>query len=290
MKHLTSVLFSGIAAGMVLLCTACSEQPQEIQDTTEDSEISYISEYETIVPVDEQAFTEMPVHSEANNSELVNDPIADSELYGFRSAVWLAKDAAADTERYFMFYDDHTGKYLDQETGLGQEFTCELDAAQGQFYFGGTDTGKTCTFVWIDEDMVSIKWDDGKIESLTYLRDQGTEELHFYSNEELCTMALDHYEEKTGYRPSMAGAVINLDEMIAIQLYDLVDDHISTSDWYTVDRYTAEGYNDLSEPIALAGSAAEENVPGETIPETESMPASETIPGETEMPESVPAV
>ena len=64
-------------------------------------------------------------------------------------------------------------------------------------------------------------------------------------------MALGYYEQKNNYRPGQAGAMINYDGKIAIQLYDNNGDHNSTCDWYTVDRYTAVGTNMLGETIDL---------------------------------------
>lgn len=300
MKRMIRAISAALTGVMVLLCAACGTEAQNVQssqqDVTEESEKSYISEYETIVPVENQPVTEMTVNSAANEAPVSTEVPEESVSYSFRSAVWLAKDTAADTERYFLFYDDHNGRYLEQENGMGLGFTCELSMTKGVFRFGDAEIGRTAELRWLDADTVSFQWDDGKIETLTYLRDNGAEDLQFYSNEALCQMALDHYEAANGYRPSMAGATINLDEMIAIQLYDLVGDHISTSDWYTVDRYTAKGYNVINEPIALAAPAAAETVPGETAPAaestpvTESVPVTETVPGETTASETTPVV
>ena len=72
-----------------------------------------------------------------------------------------------------------------------------------------------------------------------------------YTQDELEQMALNYYEALTGYRPSMVSSIINEDGTLSIQMYDLVEDHNSTSDWYTVDMKTAEGTNILQEKIDL---------------------------------------
>ncbi|MBR3673443.1 MAG: hypothetical protein IKN65_04000 [Clostridia bacterium] len=72
-----------------------------------------------------------------------------------------------------------------------------------------------------------------------------------YSNEELEKMALDYYEAKTGYRPGSVASKTNEDGTVSIQLYDDFEDHISTSDWYSVDSKTAVGTNDMGEKIDL---------------------------------------
>ena len=72
-----------------------------------------------------------------------------------------------------------------------------------------------------------------------------------------------------------------IQETIAIHLYDVQDDHISTCDWYTVDRYTAQGYNVLEEPVALVGGAVEETAPAESTEAPTEDP--------TDVPTDVPA-
>ena len=62
-----------------------------------------------------------------------------------------------------------------------------------------------------------------------------------YSQKELEQMALDFYEEKTGYRPGSVASEIQKDGTVAIQLYDSFSTHNSTSDWYTVNQNNAQG-------------------------------------------------
>lgn len=72
-----------------------------------------------------------------------------------------------------------------------------------------------------------------------------------YTAEQLEKMALDYYEAKTGYRPSYVSSQENEDGTISIQLYDNLDGHNSTSDWYTVDKKTAVGKDILENKIDL---------------------------------------
>ena len=304
MKHTTRAIAAVLAGLSALLCTACSTGPAASapDSAAETTFTDDDSEYETIVAVETDAPTEMAVNSEANAAEAANED-ADVASYGFRSAVWLAKDPETDTERYFRFYDDHNGVVLNQENGMGVGFTCDLTADSGTFHFGAPDASETVKFIWNDADSLSLIWDSGKREGMLFLRENGVEEYPFFSNEQLAAMALDYYEGHTGYRPSMAATIINLDEQIAIQLYDVVGDHISTSDWYTVDRYTAAGTNVTGDPVDLtqpvpAGAVPAETLPGETAPvqtvpgETAPVQAvpGETVPGETVPGETVPAV
>lgn len=67
-----------------------------------------------------------------------------------------------------------------------------------------------------------------------------------YNDEELIQMALDFYSANNdGYVPSLNGIQDNGDGTVTIQLYDNLGDHNSTSAWYTVDRKTAEGTDDI---------------------------------------------
>ena len=267
MARRLALLLAGVTA---LLCCACSKQPEDgfhfnIEETSESGETDSLpdEEFETIVPLDDNEADKI---ADSYSDDLVpdNDLVANASEYSFRSAVWLAKDISSDTERYFLFYDDHNGKVVDQQTGMGVGFTCELTDTEGVFHFGGPDDQSKASIYWTDANELAVKWADGKSELFTFLRDNGAVDLQFYSSDQLCALALDYYQAKNNYRPAMADALINLDETIAIHLYDVQDDHISTCDWYTVDRYTAQGYNVLEEPVALVGGAVEETAPAES--------------------------
>lgn len=72
-----------------------------------------------------------------------------------------------------------------------------------------------------------------------------------YTQTELEQMALDFYEEKTGYRPGSVASEVQKNGTIAIQLYDNFETHNSTSDWYTVNPKTAQGTDILGNQIDL---------------------------------------
>ena len=72
-----------------------------------------------------------------------------------------------------------------------------------------------------------------------------------YTQSELEQMALDYYEKLTGYRPGYVASELNQAGELVIQLYDTFSDHISTSDWYTIDINTAKGTDLLGNEIDL---------------------------------------
>ncbi len=77
-----------------------------------------------------------------------------------------------------------------------------------------------------------------------------------YTTKELEKMALDYYEAKTGYRPTLSASQVNEDGTISIQLYDNMGDHNSTSAWYTVDPKTAVGTDVLENTVDLKAKPA----------------------------------
>ncbi len=69
----------------------------------------------------------------------------------------------------------------------------------------------------------------------------GTNSSSGYTDEELCRMALDHYEKTEGYRPSEAEIDSYDGDKVTIHLYDDMGTHTATAAWYEVDRNSAKG-------------------------------------------------
>lgn len=69
-----------------------------------------------------------------------------------------------------------------------------------------------------------------------------SEHFHFYTNEELCRLALEDYKSKNDSGEELdAAAADNGDGTVTIQIYQNLGDHNSTAAWYQVDRITGEG-------------------------------------------------
>ena len=288
----TARIFAACLAGMtVLLTTACSSQEDgfqfDIQETLEEE----TNEFETIVPVEETVNTESK-HNAAANTAAVHDVIDANPVFGFRSAVWLCRDVTSETERYLIFYDDNNGKIVDQETGNAIGFTCELGLTDGVFHLGGADNQSPVTISWTTQDSLVLTWNDGKKEIVSFLREDGSKDLQFLSNQQLCALCLNDYEQKTGSRPAHAEAMTNQNMTVSVYLYNEEGGQKNTCDWYTIDRYTGTGYNLTNEKITLDTENMPEFVP-ETTVTTEPAPttAAPTEPAApTEIPvEEVPA-
>lgn len=76
-----------------------------------------------------------------------------------------------------------------------------------------------------------------------------------YADEELCYLAGRYYGARTNYIPEFIEIESEEDEIVTIHLYDVLDGHTATADWYYVDRRTAAGTDiagheiDLNQPL-----------------------------------------
>ncbi len=72
------------------------------------------------------------------------------------------------------------------------------------------------------------------------------------TDEELCKLARQYYEKyHEGFSPEIVEVVSWEYDKAVIRLYDNMEDHTATYDWYTVDRRTGIGENLLSEEVNL---------------------------------------
>ena len=74
-----------------------------------------------------------------------------------------------------------------------------------------------------------------------------------YSDEELSLLAREFYGAHSdhGEVPEFIEVTEAAEGMVNIQLYDIVEDHGVTRNWYTVDRKTARGYDINFEEVDL---------------------------------------
>ena len=72
------------------------------------------------------------------------------------------------------------------------------------------------------------------------------------TDEELCKLAQQYYEKyHDGFSPEIVEVVSWEYDKAVIRLYDNMEDHTATYEWYTVDRKTGIGENLLSEEVNL---------------------------------------
>lgn len=72
-----------------------------------------------------------------------------------------------------------------------------------------------------------------------------------YTNEQLIVMAKEYRKSRGEYVPSIVEVDNENGDIVVIHLYDILEDHAATWDWYTVNRLTAKGTNVLEEEIDL---------------------------------------
>lgn len=175
----------------------------------------------------------------------------------FLSGTWLAKGGSWGDQYYFFNPDGSTGGTASLESGTGVSFTYEVSDTQVTFHMGSADNTQVCAIQNQGEQALTLVWEDGSKEELSYVSDQGAEDFQFYSNHDLCQMALRLCAQENGVEEDSleVAAVTNEDGSVSIQVYQNLGDHNSTAAWYTVDRFTAQGRNDSTgEPVDLSQS------------------------------------
>ena len=101
--------------------------------------------------------------------------------------------------------------------------------------------------------------ENGGTETLKYVSSPGAEEFTFYTNDELCELALAYYRLTGGAADQnlTAGAEGNEDGMVNIQAYENLGDHNSTAAGYVIDRLTGKGTDaNAGETVDLTVSLA----------------------------------
>ena len=91
-----------------------------------------------------------------------------------------------------------------------------------------------------DDTHFDILWADDREETMTFVSEKGSDSFQFYSNEQLCQMAIAHYVNTAGGEAPLAAADTD-PEQVTIQLYQNIKDHNSTFAWYRIDRQTGVG-------------------------------------------------
>ena len=78
-----------------------------------------------------------------------------------------------------------------------------------------------------------------------------------FSNSMLTDMARIYYGSRSNHIPQFIDAESKDNNTVVIHLYDVIDGHTSTCNWYTVNRFTGQGTDTLGNPVALNSPAAE---------------------------------
>ena len=168
----------------------------------------------------------------------------------FQAGTWLSDQG----QYYFFDADGASGRTASLADGTGVAFSYTVDGDKAAFSMGGADNSSACT-VSRDGDTITMAWEDGTTEQLTYVSDQGSDTFQFYSNQELEDLALTYYQENNGAQDNQnlaSAAQTTEDGSVSIQVYENLGDHNSTAAWYTVDRVTAAGTDGSGNEVDLA--------------------------------------
>lgn len=235
MKKKTAMILAA-----VLLCTGCQNGNAENSSVTSTAEATS-SQTETDPAA---ATSELPTEEEQPvTAEQTEEPVIvpGSTKTVFKPGVWRGEDS------YFFFHEDNSGQLLSFENGIGVGFQVEQPADDGTvtFHMGAADNNSVFALSDVSEDSFTLTTDDGQTDTLVYVCEGDDNTFRFYTDEELQQIALNYYQAQTGYAPQYSGIKSNNDGTATIQLFDQVDDHNSTSAWYTIDRVTLKGTDDM---------------------------------------------
>lgn len=173
------------------------------------------------------------------STEPPQKPSEQTATPAIQAGTWcvLGKDTAA---YYFFDADGTSGRTASLENGTGLGFTYSIQENEATFHMGSADVSTIGKLEKTDDTHFTITWEDGRAESMTYVSAKGYTEFKFYTNEDLCQMAVDYYTKATGENVPQAAADAD-PETVSIQLYINAGDHNSTCAWYQVNRQTAKG-------------------------------------------------
>ena len=137
------------------------------------------------------------------------------------------------------------------DIGSGVGFSYDISGDQIIFHFGDPENNTPVKVEMVDEDNRIVTFDGDIPEKWTYIGDMTLDDFHFYSNTELIEMARAYHKAVYCEETEYANAEIDENGSIVIQLYDFVDDHISTTAWYIVDRFVPVGVDGSGREVDL---------------------------------------
>lgn len=242
------------AAGMLL--TGC--QSDKVSSPAEESSGAASAVEQETSPADTSAENTPTAEPDVTTAQPTSESqtaqtSTSTEAPVFKPGVWRGNS------EYILFYSDGTGgATCDFEYGIGVPFEYEYGDGNIVFHMGAADNNTIAVPSDIAEDSVTLTWEDGTAEKFVFVSDNA-EGFHFYTNEELVQIAQRYYKANSpeGYVPGMAGTQNNDDGTVTIQLYDTLEDHNSTSAWYTIDRVTLTGSDDMTGSAVIMSDYAE---------------------------------
>ena len=248
--------YFALLAAAALLLTGC--QSDKVNSPAEESSGAASAVEQETTPADTSAENPPTAEPEVTTAQPTAEAptpedSTNADAPVFKPGAWRG------SSEYFLFYSDGTGgATLDFEIGTGVPFEYEYGDGIITFHMGSSDNNTIAVPSDIAVDSVTLTWEDGTAENFVFVSDNA-EDFHFYTNEELVQIAQRYYKANSpeGYVPGMAGTQNNDDGTVTIQLYDSLEDHNSTSAWYTIDRVNLTGTDDITGSAVIMSDYAE---------------------------------
>lgn len=161
----------------------------------------------------------------------------------FKTGTWRGFSQADSKEQYYFFSDDG-GQVFGVEAHAGLPFAYDYENGRAVFHMGSADDNSPCTVeVAGDGSAMTLKWDNGTTETLTYVSSKGVDDYIYMFNDDIEKLAIAYYKQQSGSKSEnlTAGVQGNGDGTVTVQVYENQGDHNSTAAWYTVDRETGKG-------------------------------------------------
>ena len=224
-----------------LLCTGCQSQSSAENDSESTTSATQPSTAASEVLSPAQG-NEMPAESWSDTDE----DTADAVEKRFITGTYLLNDG--DVHIGYMFAleaEDPLAMFYTFDAGFETEVTYKI--ANNQIELNGENDSVILDVLSGDLSVFDFRTADGLEFNLRYFSESMPDEIlgNFYSNPKLCEIALDYYEKNHGCRPTSCDAENNADGTVTLHLYDNMEDHIATLAWYTVDRTSCAGTDDV---------------------------------------------
>ncbi len=219
-----------------LLCTGCQSQSSTestSDSTTAPTQASTVAN-EVISPADSTPAAETPADE---------TPVDNADENRFLTGTYLLNDG--DVHIGYMFAleaEDPLAMFYTFDAGFETEVTYKI--VDNTIEFNGENDSVIVDVTSGDLSVFSFKTADGLEFNLRYFSESMPDEIlgNFYSNPQLCEIALDYYEKNNGTRPASCDAINNADNTVTLHIYE--DDNTIIAS-YTVDRTSCAGTDDI---------------------------------------------
>ncbi len=224
----------------LILLTACSDNDIGFSSET----ISSVSDSATpSATSDTEDSTAPEATSGTEDSDAPSVP--DVSASALKAGIWEAEQDGVPFGYYCIYADGTGGATLSYENGIGVSLSYKISDGVLSAAMGAVDCIIQYNILEMSDDYAELESVGGDILKLRYYSDDDPLTFEFNTNVMLTQYAMDYYERENGARPPCGGAETNADGTVTIHLYESLSDHNSTWAWYTVERETGRGKEDI---------------------------------------------